>query len=341
MKLKIFTSIAFTLLSALYLKAQPTITSANMYAAGDVLTMQNADTAGINEGPAGANQTWGFSNLTASGSQYSQSVVAASGTTYASSFPTADLAIDAGGSFSYFDISGSDFLQLGFAASGIVAAYSDPQKVVSFPFTYNTSFSDNLAATYELNGFTNNRTGTVTFLADGYGKLVLPQQTFNDVLRIKYTENTSDVISIGPINITTTTVITTYYWMMPGNKNALLSISEIAVTSAGNTVHEKSVSYWPEVVSAGLLTDQVADIQLFPNPTHDYLQFTATLTQQGSARLSICNVAGQTVKVLDDYAVSPGLFRQALDMGDLESGLYHIKLDVNGRQVAAKAFIKE
>lgn len=341
MKSKIFTTLFLSMFWAVGSKAQPTLTSANMYAVGDVLTTQNADTAGVQEGPAGANQTWNFSSLTLDGAQFSQNVVAASGTTYASSFPNADLAIDAGDSYSYFDVNGSDFLQLGFAASGVVAPYSDAQKVITFPCTYNTSFSDNFAATYELNGFTNNRTGTATFLADGYGTLVLPAQTFNNVLRIKYTENASDVISIGPVNITTTTAIITYYWLTPGNKNSLLSISEITVTSAGNTIHEKAVSYWPVVVSAGVLPGLVADVQLFPNPAENSMQFSASLAAQGIARISVCNMAGQIVKEIGNFTVSPGIFRQELDLEGINSGLYIAKLEMNGQQVAASTFVKK
>jgi len=247
--------------------SQPTITSANMYAAGDELLIQPADTTGVVPGPLGANQTWDFSGITNDGALTTQTVVLASATPYASSFTGSDIAIDAGGgNYGYFDINGDDIFETGFASAAIVAPYSDPQKFISYPFTYTTSFTDALAANFEINGYENNRTGTVNFLVDGYGTLLLPGKTYTDVLRIQYTQNITDVLHFGPITLTTTTASTTYIWMIEGNKNALMDISYISTSVSGNTINTKSVYYYPGATSTEDVVVKENSIELFPNP---------------------------------------------------------------------------
>ncbi len=341
------TKFLFSTLSALWLVVQtvvgqPTITSANMYAAGDVLTLQGADTIGVEEGPSGANQTWDFSGLSNQGSPISQNIVLASGTPYAGSFPAADLAMDlGGGNYTYLDVAGSDLMQLGFGSTELTIAYTDPQKLMSFPYTYNTSYSDNLAGSYEVSGLVTDRTGTVSFLADGYGTLKLPTGTYSNVLRVKYIETTADVISIGPIDITTTTVTSSYSWMVPGNKNALMNITHVTVSTTGSTIHANSVSYYPGAVSATEPAVGKISLQLYPNPAGNQVYLSAYLDETGSRKLSIINALGQTVSIVESAGYAAGVYQTEIDIESLPDGLYFIQLAVNDRIIAAEPLIKQ
>jgi hypothetical protein len=322
--------------------AQPTITSANMYAAGDILIMQNADTVGVDEGPSGANQTWDFSSLNNQGSATAQNVLLASGTPYFSSFPAADLATDVGGgNYSYLDIAGGDLLQLGFGSTDLTIAYTDPQKYLAFPFTYNTSFSDNIAGSYEVSGLVTTRTGTVSFLADGYGTLILPTGTYNNVLRVKYVQNIADVISIGPVDITTTTITSTYFWMVPGNKNSLMNISHITVSSTGSTVHANNVFYYPGVVSTEDFEIGMVKMQLIPNPAEKQVFLNAYVKEPGSRKVSVVNVLGQTVKTVESADLAAGVYQGKIELDELPDGLYFVQLATNDRIVASERLIKQ
>lgn len=339
--------VLFLMISALcFLKpvmGQPTITSANMYAPGDVLTLQSADTTGITEGAAGANQTWNFANLQNMGAATTQSIVAASGTTYFSDFPAADIAIDAGGNtFSYLDISGNDVYELGFGSASLTLKYTDAQKFQTFPVTYNTSFTDNLVGSYMVGPFLDNRTGDVSFVADGYGTLILPTGTINNVLRMKYIQNFTDVQEIGGGNtVTTLSNTVTYYWMTPGNKNALMDISYVTTTVIGFSTHLKTVYYYPGSVSTGNLLSPNANLQIFPNPASDKVNLSLNLDKGGLVKLSLYNVSGQEVSTPDNSETSAGLYTREIDLADVPAGVYFLKMDMDNENLFTHRLVKE
>ena len=183
---------SFTLLFSICLlvlhlssQAQPTLTLANsVVPAGETQTFQLVEAELLNQGAAGANVTWNFSNLTLSGVSTQEVTVGASGTPYAAQFPNADIAIEAEGSYVYFDVTSSNYTLLGIASADITSIYSNPETVFVFPFTYGDNHEDDFYATGSLGGNTQYRFGTTTVTADGYGTLILPSGTYTNVLRI-------------------------------------------------------------------------------------------------------------------------------------------------------------
>src|SRR6188768_1501296 len=99
---KIFTLIA--LLITVGAIAQPTVNSSTYPAPGTTLVYTEVNATALSEGSGGANQSWNFSNLTATGMTSTTSYVTASSTPYASSFPGSNLAAstpDGSGGFLY------------------------------------------------------------------------------------------------------------------------------------------------------------------------------------------------------------------------------------------------
>jgi len=73
------------------LSAQPTITNAENFSIGTVLTFQQCNSTGVNPGNSGASQTWNFSTLTSLGTTSIETMVTPASTTHGNLFPTSNL----------------------------------------------------------------------------------------------------------------------------------------------------------------------------------------------------------------------------------------------------------
>ena len=73
--------------------------------------------------------------------------------------------------------------------------YSDPMKLMLFPFTYNSTFTDQYSTTYSASGIPATRQSNINSVADGYSMLIMPNgQTYPDVQRFRVTGQITDVI---------------------------------------------------------------------------------------------------------------------------------------------------
>jgi hypothetical protein len=343
--MKTLTSTLLSLAICLGARAQPTITSADAFSVGDVLTYQAADTTGINEGSAGINQTWNFANLTNEGAPLSETFVSPGTTPFAASFPTATAALDDGaGTYVYYNVTSTEANLLGLGSPTLLLPYSDPQKYFQYPFTYNTSFTDNIAATFTIATYPGTRTGYVSFLADGYGTLILPTGTVNNVLRIKYIQHDVDAVDYGSGNIiTTTTDVTTYLWMTPGNTNALMSINYITTAVLSFTNSSKSVTYYPGTINTGMEDPYYAmnTPLLYPNPAADQVTISFGVPEAGNVTIYVINISGQVITGAQTYVPAGGNVSEKIMLEGLAAGTYFVSLDMDNRHLFSRQLIKQ
>jgi hypothetical protein len=342
-------TLTFTLFSCAILyvgaNAQPTITSADAFSVGDVPTYQGADTTGVDEGSSGTNQTWNFANLTNQGGPLSETFVSPGTTPFAASFPTATVALDDGaGTYVYYNVTSTESNLLGLGSPSLLLPYSDSQKYFQYPFTYNTSFTDNIAATFTIATYPGTRTGFVTFLADGYGTLILPTGTVNNALRIKYTQHDIDAVDYGSGNvITTTTDVTTYFWMTPGNTNSLMSINYVTTTVLSFSTSSKSVNYYPGTINTGLEDPYYAinSPLLFPNPAADEATISFGVPEAGDVRISVMNISGQVIRAAQTSVPAGGNVSEKIMLEGLAAGTYFVSLDMDNRHLFTRQIIKQ
>ncbi len=91
--------------------------------------------------------------------------------------------------------------------------YSNPEASLKFPFSFGNVYNETYAKTnYNSSGMvTSNQTGSVTLTYDGFGTLILPCGTFNNVARIKKDRTNS----LGPTT-------SSYLWLTVPNGEQLL-----------------------------------------------------------------------------------------------------------------------
>lgn len=329
---KIYTILTVIIFTVTYSFAQPNITASNFNPVlGQAITYHTFTPTSLTPGSSGANQNWNFASTPNSGT-VSFTYVTPASTPYGASFPSANLAANHNGAYEY-QIANTNFLaRAGAWASGVTIPYSDAENLIAFPFTYNSTYTDNFAATFVSSGYTFNRSGSVNGTADGYGTLVLPWGTLTNVLRIHTTENYQDVWAFGTINYSSDN----YYWVKPGTHYFLYSLA--ALTANGSTSYGGS---YIDQTSVGINQVDPGEVSLsiFPNPASENLSVHFNLRESVSVRISISNLLGQEVFSSEEGSIYAGNFEKAIDVSGLREGLYFLNIKMDDTITTSKLVI--
>lgn len=231
--------------------AQPVIPASHALENG-TFTYSHADNqllGSLDPGPAGANQTWDFSQY-AGVATTSQTNTDCPGNPNCADFPAANkLGITGAGAgnnttYNYSVFANNEYSTIGsknVQANGTVEKYTyvDPSLIAIYPITYQQTFSDNWSVQSDPAGY--NSSGSRTVTVDGYGTLITPLGTFSNTLRIK---NVLTTVQNSPGNPALTTNSTIYEWVAPTIKGALLVMSFNDVMIPGSPiVHTRSFSF--------------------------------------------------------------------------------------------------
>ncbi len=330
---KLYSALSLALLAALPAIAQPSLTAANFNpTVGQNVSYHNFTPTTFTPGAAGANATWNFAS-TPNQSTVNFSYVTSASTPYGASFPGANLAANITGSYEYLNANAGFLARQGVYAGGTTLYYSDDQKILTYPFTYNSTLSDNFATTFTSGGYTFNRTGTTTATADGYGTLILPWGTLTNVLRVRYTETFQDVWIGGTINYSSTN----YAWYKPGTHYYLFTLSESI--SPGGT--QRSGSYINQTMVG--IDDQANTnnaLNVYPNPVLEELTLELDVKQNSSAKIEIKNMLGQVVYEKDTEQLVSGTQKQMIDFSNLATGMYTVTVRSDDKNYIQKVIKK-
>lgn len=201
MKKTLLTLSAFMLFITLTFttKAQITINNTHFLNIGSKV-YQVTDTIPVNAniGPSGPNQNWTFTNLNV---HLFDSIEAVNPSTTPSGaqFPTSNVAlIQQGSTYIYFNNSPTELNILGVTIPdfNVTLPYSNPEKIMVYPSTYLTTYSDTSVASVTFPGsllqlpFDSIRFKQVKYrngIVDAYGSLTTDEGTFNNTLRLNDT----------------------------------------------------------------------------------------------------------------------------------------------------------
>lgn len=78
------------------------------------------------------------------------------------------------------------------------------------------------------------------------------------------------------------------------------------------------------------------DISLYPNPANDELALTIELNKQQNAEIIVIDAIGKTVMISDVNQLSEGNNRIRLNIESLKTGIYFVKMNIEGQQVTKR-----
>jgi hypothetical protein len=319
---KILTNLIVFAFLGMSINAQPTITNAENFTIGTILTIQDCYIANVYAGDSGANIIWNFGTLTSGGTTTEQMVTPQS-TTHGNLFPTSTLVEKySNGTFVYAITNADSSMLVGYVdtVNNYIQRYSYAMLFAMRPITYGNIFTRNYADSFASSSYNYFGAGTVTVNGDGYGTLILPTGTFNNVLRIKITENELD--SLLPSGSGTSSASTTsWVWFDGIHTSALLKIDS---THSG-TFTSKTVEYLSSETYADIVVlDNETNISIYPNPTTKLLNIHSQLTMD-NCQLIVTDIMGNEVY----HELLPSNVNCQLSIANWSAELYFYELRSN------------
>jgi hypothetical protein len=315
------------------LSAQPVISNSESFTLGTILIFQNCNATGVLAGDSGASQTWNFSTLDTLGGTSVEWMVSPDSTTHGGLFPTTDLVEKySNGTFVYVNSSADSSLLSGYVdtVNNEIIKYSDPVLFALRPITYGTIATKNYSDSFFSSSYNYYGQGTATINGDGYGTLILPNGTYNNVLRIKITETESDTAY--PSGVVSVTTIISWVWFDGIHTSALLKIDS---THSGTFI-TKSVEYLSSETSAGIeVLNKETGISIYPNPASTILNIHQTQSTQSIKQLIITDILGNEVY----KEILPSIVNYPLSIVNWNPGIYFYEIRSNN-DISRDKFVK-
>ena len=282
--------------AALATQAQPVIESANLVPVGFSASLNAA--APVNPGPAGANQTWDFS-ATPNSPVGTYSRINPADATGNGTYPTANcvwsIFIGSAAKYEFYNNSPGNMVQLGeWSSTSTGDNYSaNPKMLFSFPFSFGNAVNDPWATT-------GGSSGTVVRTYDGYGTLITPFGTYQNVVRVTTTGSASNTV-----------------WY---NSNPVFPLMQ---TEAGNTV------FMSNIVNATPENQAEMAVSVFPNPATDVLFIQAP---EEVTKVTAINALGQQMQL--------PVTGSKVAVHTLTAGVYQLVLSTASGKTGLQRFVK-
>jgi len=313
--------------------AQPTLTyTSNAPVQGQAYTLHYGPY--VSEGAAGAAQTWDLSTLTTDSTALITLVDPAS-TTNGASFPNATVAETGAAAIMYYRWDPDGMYLTGSDAAGLLIPYTNEAQYLSLPCTFGTTWTDDAVAEFTVQGFDVSRNATIDGEADGYGTLIMPTWTANNVLRVHWHEETLDSTPLFNLE----SVYDSYLYFVEGQSFPIVQLVHSELTFLGQTTVVEQVQ-WVDALStdADERTAGTTDLGLYPNPAHDQLTVSLPADLKGTVHLTVADAQGRTVNAQRTTALSGN---GPVDISALSAGLYMLTATDASGTSATRRFIVE
>lgn len=325
--------------------AQPVLQNNVFPDLGDNITTVFADTAGVNPGPAGANQNWDFSNLFMTAPMGPVTMVTAASTPFAADFPFANLCgylfSDPDNYYFYYRKEASQLSYLGSAATyGVLLQYTDPETLLKAPLGFGESFTDDYARfnTFPDNTLYGSAHKTATY--DAYGTLKTPLGTFQNAMRLHTVTAFRDTTWLfAGYSINEHTDVS-YEWFVPNRPLAQVSITYSTGTTTvyisgqpANTITNEPSKIVQFVKGLTTGTKEpfegafvATSCELNPNPVGESLHIEFFGLQSGAPmQCSLLDASGRTLRT-ERFVSDFGLNTLTLSVADFPPGAYFMYL---------------
>lgn len=335
MKLRSLPFVICTFIIANYSQAQsPILDSTVAIIVGQTAQINVINNAmAIPSGNAGPAQTYDYSVLPAFNSNYEILGIDNLTSPFGSAYPTANATVtwsSFGSPYYHFELSDTAYTYLGGGGSFGDYEYLDVYDQLRFPFTYNDAYTDTFVAVSNTGGY---RAGSVIVTADGYGTLLVPNQTFTDVMRIKRASDYYDTINGNPRH----SVETYYEYYKPGIPHYILLHGFYTITTGtSNPVTGSQLFFNAGALVSGMQANQTKELSYFisQNGIEFTLQTKSKLAY--TTRLNIYDMQGQLL-LQDQLSVSKETSSKTLPTYHLANGMYLVQFKkIDGEMVNLK-----
>ena len=214
----------------------------------------------------------------------------------------------------------------------IVAEYSESDTILTFPFTFQDSGKSSGQWGLDLNSIGQNIQYKVSYVrnweVDGWGQLITPFQTHNNVLKIKTTLDQVDSVVFLTTPLGLPRKIVEYTWYDPAFGLPVMRAD--GIETAG-FVLITSVQYYDTRVLSINENAKETSINIFPNPASDVLNIESK------------DITIITYKIIDvnGKTIQTNKANKSIEIDNLPAGIYILQLfDSSNSLVFSQKFIK-
>ncbi len=175
-------------------------------------------------GTTGSAQTWNFSGLTPINANDTAKVqyIPRNATM---PFPSASIVLKEGNDYTFFQFTSNGVYELGELDSSSnppdTVTYTNTKRVMQHPITYTQMFTDS----FSLVGGTDSGVGVITDTVESFGTLILPYDTFENVIRMVITEMVDGTVSGIPVSAKRVS----YRWYDNSHRAPLLKLDSVDI----------------------------------------------------------------------------------------------------------------
>ena len=311
---------------------------------GDITEIQFVSPQGLSPMPMGPNVSWDFSQLNNIGAPGEISVISPASAPSGNEFPEANIVLKMNDTiFTYAKVDENRVEYLGTKASffgfDALVVFSDYKKQMDYPFPFGAAYTDTYAGTSSVATAEIKLDASTAVLYDAYGAIILPNGTFENVIRTKSTDIEVDSIIVAGFLVKTVSVIRDRYcWYTQDGFNPIFSMEIQDVNGMIDTVCYYTTSV-AGVSDKGTLA--LSGLNTYPNPAKEHLNISFNSICSGPVRITVVNQLGNIMMEDQLKTNSLGLIKEELDISRLPAGVYFISIDCSRQHQLTSKFIKK
>jgi hypothetical protein len=332
---KIFLLTAVLIGSFEILNGQITLTSkTHSFRIGDshnFVFLNNAD-----EGLAGANVIWDFSNLSPVNKTLISHMLDPNSIPLTNPSNNANFVLEEFGNYFFFRNSSNLMEQYATVFGKSTVKYDKSIPKLKFPMSYGFKMAGNYSGVQICPSDTLPVTGNYEVFADAYGTIILPNNiTIDNVLRVKQTRT---------INIQGNDKITevTYRWYAADIRYPLFVIIKYITpqqTYTAETAMYAEASNHKKSAMGISMANNNATFEIYPNPFEDKLMIDINLNESSNITLELFDISGKTVKTLiksKNYTAGSHTLNFFASKLNLKEGTYYLKISTSKETILRK-----
>jgi len=300
----------------------------------------------VDAGKEGKNIIWDFSKIQVTNKTKSSTFIEINNTAQTSFTFKPNIAFIENNRTNYIFTNNDSYNIVGFIENDLILNYQKPIERLKFPLKYGDKFRNDVKgiANYTNNGHFVDIHGFNEVEADAYGVMILPDNKFINVLRVKqYTSTTQisicDIVEVEAYR---------YTWYCSSVKHPLLVINHQTHKFSNGNITIISETHLNEIVfnsnfgqSQNISNQEISNFNynVFPNPFIDQQNITYILDNKATISIELYDILGKKISTLiAEEKQERGIYSLILDAEklSLNTGIYFLKFYINDKVVIEK-----
>lgn len=293
-------------------------------------------TKDANEGLAGENVIWDFSNLEKTEKTLTSHMLSPEGLAKSGDIASSNLVLEEYGNQFYFNSSSDIMEQYGTVSGNVVTTYDKPFVKLKFPFSFGNKVAGFYSGVQKSENSSTPVSGTYEIFGDATGTLLLPNGiTIDNVLRVKQTR-IIEYQNGGSVNEVT------YRWYAENVRYPILVIIKYITPTSSSTAQTALYAHISNTKKSATSVESVglvSGFETYPNPCKEQLTISYSMIKSGKITIELYDATGKYSKtIVNNLKVTSGAQNLIINTEEngILPGIYYLRLSAGGESLTQK-----